>query len=155
MNAGIGDLRTKLAELDQIQQKLDISIRQIADLQKLSEERPPEAVGDQAPDDDELRNWEAVSAMWFDVRDLVEDRIEGIWDGRIRRKYNSIPRYTYDEITDLLVRDQALTPDEADAINQMGQAFRSLRNRKIPVTRERVQEFRALRGRIGVEPAGD
>ena len=90
---------------------------------------------------------------WRAVRvDQVQegaDPLGGIADGRIRRKYNSIPRYTYEEITPLLVRDNALTAAEAEVVNDMDRTFRSLRNRKTPVTPERVREFQGWRARVG------
>jgi len=154
LNREITGLRDKLEELDDIQEKLEIANRQIADLQKLSEERPPETGAGEPPEADELQNWETVSEIWFEVKDAIEDRIESIRDGRVRRKYNPIPRYTYDEITELLVRDGALTLAEAEAVNSMDQAFRSLRNRKTPVTPERVRAFQAWRDRIGQQGGG-
>lgn len=149
LNREIGGLREKLGELDTIQEELEIANRRIADLQKLSEERPPEPVAAEPEEIDEARNWEAVSGIWFEVKDMVEERIGGIADGRIRRKYNSIPRYTYEEITPLLVRDNALTAAEAEVVNAMDRTFRSLRNRKTPVTPERVREFQGWRARVG------
>jgi len=147
VNRDIAGLRDTLGDLDAINQQLEIANRQISDLQKLSEERSPEVIVEVEPQADghfeEADNWDAVSQLWFDVKDCVERQIEGIPDGRIRRKYNSIPRYTYDEITELLQRDGILPARTALAINEMDSAFRSLRNRKTPVTPERVAAFRA------------
>ena len=92
-----------------------------------------------------------MSALWFEVKDYVEGKIERISDGRKRRKYNPIPRYTYEEITGLLERDGIINEEKADAIDDMDAAFRSLRNRKTPVTPERVAAFQAWRDLI-VEP---
>lgn len=152
LNREIAALGEKLGQLDGIREKLEIANRQIADLQKASEERPPEPSTDAAPTTtehaDEVENWEQVSEMWFAVKDYVEAKIAAIWDGRIRRKYNSIPRYTYDEITEYMVRDELISREKADAIDAMNSAFRSLRNRKTPVTAERVDAFRQWRNLI-------
>jgi len=152
VNRDIIGLRDTLGDLDAINLQLEKANRQIADLQKLSEERPPEVILDgEVPQEnvnDELANWDAVSKLWFDVKDYVEDKIERITDGRKRRKYNPIPRYTYSEITALLQSDEVITPDEAAAIDDMDRAFRSLRNRKTPVTPDRVAAFQAWHDQI-------
>lgn len=118
----------------------------------MTEERPPEVILEgEIPQDnlsDELANWEAVSKLWFDVKDYVEDKIERIPDGRKRRKYNPIPRYTYSEITELLESDEVITSQVALAIDEMDSAFRSLRNRKTPVTPDRVVAFQTWHDQI-------
>jgi TolA-binding protein len=159
VNREIADLRDKLDNLDTINQQLEIANRRIADLQKLNEERPPEpiqeaasAVGGAA---EEFANWEEVSRLWFDSKEYVEKQVTKILDGRIRRKYNSIPRYTYDEITEYLKRDGILTDAKARAVNEMDSAFRSLRNRKTPVTAERVAAFRAWHDAVAGEDRAD
>ena len=158
VNRDISQLRETLGDLDIINQQLEKANRQIADLQKLSEERPPELIieaDSQAHEPAaEVENWEAVSALWFEVKDYVEAQIERISDGRKRRKYNPIPRYTYEEISSLLERDGIVSKAKADAIDAMDAAFRSLRNRKTPVTTERVAEFEAWRNLIVAPVAG-
>lgn len=152
VNRDIAGLRDTLGDLDAINQQLEKANRQIADLQKFSEERPPELIlegeaqGETVPG--EIENWETVSKLWFDVKDYVENIIENIRDGRKRRKYNPIPRYTYMEITNLLEGDGIISAETAAAIDEMDGAFRSLRNRKTPVTSERVAAFEAWHDQI-------
>jgi len=157
VNRDISALRDTLGDLDAINQQLEKANRQISDLQKLSEERPPEVIveaDDQQHNiNDEIANWDAVSGLWFDVKDYVENKIDHISDGRKRRKYNPIPRYTYEEITELLEDDGVLSPEKAEAIDNMDSAFRSLRNRKTPVTAERVAAFQAWHDLIVAEAA--
>jgi hypothetical protein len=157
MNREFADLREKLGDLDAISEKLEIANRRIADLQKLTEQRPIDAAQDPTPDSpahlSEIENWEAVSQIWFDVKDYVESKIDDLWDGRRRRKYSSIPRYTYDDITALMVSDGLISEEEAKIVNQMDGAFRSLRNRKTPVTPERVQAFRSWHDKVVAQAA--
>lgn len=157
VNTQISGLKEKLSDLDAIttqlekaNQQLEIANRQLADLEKRTEEVPPELTPPQTTQQtpeaalasaQTIDNWTRISTLWFDVKDALEKKIAGIGDGRISRKYNSIPRYTYDDITSFLERDGLLNNAKRLAVNQMDRTFRSLRNRRTNVTPEIVQDF--------------
>jgi hypothetical protein len=88
---------------------------------------------DQGSDD----NWEQIRGMWADMRERIEHAIEEIDDGRKRRKYSSMPRYSYQKIIDNVQRDLGLSRDVAYALQQMNAWFLSLRRSKI-ATQEQV-----------------
>ncbi len=156
VNRELVSLNDRIGQFDLITEQLDIVSRRIDDLQKITEERPAEIVveADGAVEHPvDIDRFEAAAELWFYAKAHIEGLIEAIVDGRVRRKYSSIPRYRYDDITSLLVRDRLITKDQADAINAMDAAFRSIRNRKRAVTPEMLASFEAWRDRIVIEPA--
>jgi hypothetical protein len=140
--------------LEGVNDRIEIANRQLADLQKSAEQTPPEPL-EPAPagkatakTEMEVDNWTKVSLDWFTVRDYIEGIVGKIADGRKRRKYNSISRYYYEPVTDLLVSDKLIDPDTATTVNKMDRAFRSLRNKRTPVTAAMVEEFTSWRNQI-------
>ncbi|MBO9545655.1 hypothetical protein [Caulobacter sp.] len=156
VNRELVSLNDRIGQFDLITEQLDIVSRRIDDLQKITEERPAEVIveADGAGENPvEIDRFEAAAELWFSAKAHIEGLIEAIVDGRVRRKYSSIPRYRYDDITSLLVRDHLITRDQADAVNAMDAAFRSIRNRKRAVTQEMLGSFGAWRNRILIEAA--
>ena len=145
VNRELITLNERVATFDQISEQLIVVNRRIEELQKLTEERPPEGSVEVAGQDDDgpvdVDSWEAAANLWFSAKEHVEDIIERIPDGRMRRPFNRIPRYRYDEITERLRTGGFITAAEQTAINAMDENFRSIRNRKRPVTPEMVTEF--------------
>lgn len=156
VNRELVSLNDRIGQFDLITEQLDIVSRRIDDLQKITEERPAEIIveADRAAEDPvDVDRFEAAAELWFSAKAHVEGLIEAIVDGRVRRKYSSIPRYRYDDITNLLVRDRLITREQADAVNAMDAAFRSIRNRKRAVTPGMLESFEAWRDRIVIELA--
>jgi len=147
VNRELITLNEKVAAFDQISDQLIVVNRRVEELQKLTEERPPEGPAEVAGQEEDglvdVDSWEAAATLWFSAKEHVEEVIDRIPDGRMRRPFNRIPRYRYDEITERLRVGGFITADEQKAINAMDETFRSIRNRKRPVTPEMVAEFQA------------
>ena len=152
VNRELISLNEKIGQFDLITEQLVGVNRRIDDLQKITEERPPEgpveATGQKEEVTVDVDSWDTAAELWFAAKEYVEEIIENIPDGRMRRPFNSIQRYRYDEITKRLVGGGFITREKADAINAMDEAFRSIRNRKRSVTPEMVAQFRAWRDAI-------
>jgi hypothetical protein len=154
-NAQFKTLKQSLDEsLEGVNDRIEIANRQLADLQKSAEQtqlepiEPSVAGKAKVKAEAEVDNWTKVSLDWFAVRDYVEGVIDKISDGRKRRKYNSVSRYYYEPVTDLLLGDKLIDSNTALTVNKMDRAFRSLRNKRTPVTPAMVEEFTTWRNQV-------
>ena len=140
-------LNEKIAGYEALTEQLVVINRRVEELQKTIDERPPEGsveIHGRAEEAVDVDSWDKAAQAWFAVKQHVEEIIEGL-DGRRRRPFNRIPRYRYDEITERLRELGLVSHAKAKAIIAMDEAFRSIRNRKRPVTPEMVAKFEAWR----------
>lgn len=145
VNRELLSLNDSVKLIDELSQNVETLNRKIEDLQKLNEEQLAVNIAEEdgGVDENERAKWEIVSDLWRDAKVYVESRIANITDGRRSRKYRSMTRYTYDEVADCLVLDGQITKEQADIIKWLDQTFRSIRNRKNPVTDELLMQFQA------------
>lgn len=90
-----------------------------------------------------LQYWESVRAKWADARDRIEAVIDGL-DGRVRRKYGRMTRYSYADIIAKLQEDEALTTSSATALSDMNRLFMQAKRNPQAITLQRSQEFAVL-----------
>jgi len=89
-------------------------------------------------DNEDLRDH--ISDAWWKIKETIESKINSM-DGRKKRKYNGLTRYTYDEVGPLLVRDGILNREQGSALAQADTTYRSLRNRRLPVDVQICEKF--------------
>jgi len=87
-----------------------------------------------------IANWEHLRELWSESRDRIEAAIESL-DGRVRRKYAQIPRYSYAPIIRRLRDDGAISARAADALLSMNEQFLALRRRPANATWAMVDQF--------------
>jgi len=86
------------------------------------------------------KDWEQLRDRWARVRDRIEQKIEDL-DGRVRRKYENIPRYNYENVIKQLNADRALGEDATLALLGMNDLFLRLRTNPQRTRKEDLQEF--------------
>ena len=91
---------------------------------------------------DDQDRWEQIRSIWANARDRLEAAIKAIPDGRVRRKYESIARYSYAPIIEQLVADGAIGQETADAARSMNDSFLSLRTKKQSVSADTLTCFK-------------
>lgn len=156
VNSELVSLRDQLSALDGISERIQVVSRQLADIERRSDEVIPAAVPPAAGAERRRPNSQLVdqaSEIWHEVRDGIEKLITSIPDGRVRRKYNSVTRYQYGEVASYLVNDAKLTERQAAALNEIDAAYRSIRNRRTEVTQGDIEKFKAWRNEI-LPPTG-
>src|SRR5690606_31748661 len=87
-----------------------------------------------------IANWEQLRERWSEVRDRIEQAVNDL-DGRVRRKYASIPRYSYAPVIRQLRDDTAISARAADALLSMNEQFLALRPRPANATAMTVNQF--------------
>lgn len=129
-----------LWQLKRERRKLEAAVGTIAQrvtaIQETVEEAPAEA-----PPGASAENWETIREKWADVRERLEYLIEtNVSDGRRLRKYNNIPRHSYEEVIATLRRDRLLNADAAANLMAMNATFLGLRRARA-ATPQLAQEF--------------
>jgi hypothetical protein len=122
-----------------------VTLRQLVSALRQEQETPPE------PDPQAPRyaaagqqNWQKVRDLWADARNRIELKIDDL-DGRIRRGYANMPRYSYAEIIDRLYnRDRQFSQNAAKALLEMNNAFFALRPKPYQTTSAEAEEFESL-----------
>ena len=127
--------RLKLkAVVDELGQKLEQRIEAVEE----SVQQPPAGTPP-----DVAANWEKIRELWRDARKRMELAIDGISDGRVRRKYSNLSRYSYTKIVNELRQDRVINADAARALDIMNETFLSLRRARA-ATAEEASEFEEL-----------
>jgi glutamine synthetase adenylyltransferase len=130
--------------IEQLNEGLQNSSRQIADLQLQSESQAISTqIDTKATGNGEIDKWEEISKLRREARDFIESRVSGIRDGRTRRKYPSISRYTFDEISKALFDDSAIDKIQYDSLIQIDKLYLSVRRSK-KISDDLVNKFREL-----------
>lgn len=137
------ELENRLPQTDVWTEKLESLNRLAADLQQRLDTLPPIALGDGARAEtvsDQPAIRENISQIWWDIKTAVEQKVDQL-DGRRRRKYASISRYTFEEVADLLLYDKELTVPQVKALKDADTKYRSLRNGRLPVSANDLKAF--------------
>ena len=87
-------------------------------------------------------NWATVSAIWREIKDRMELKIESISHRSTRRKYSRLPRVTYKDVIDALLKDGFIGRGVANQLNQLDTAFHTLKFRPKKVTQAEAERFR-------------
>lgn len=152
LNRDISDMISKTDVFDRISEQFGILNRRIDDLQRVAEERPLTAMAETVVplnhENAAVDLWQSVADMWFEVKDHVEAIILAIPDGRRRRVFDRLPRYRYDDVVSALLDQGLVSQTQAEAINEMDDTFRSIRNRRRTVTPEMLRRLSQLRSNI-------
>jgi hypothetical protein len=88
--------------------------------------------------------WDTVRALWATTRSRIELAIQGFSDGRTRRRYANMDRYTYRDIIFALTTDKVLTNAVADKLLRMSGMFFRLRANPQNTTRQDAAQFETL-----------
>jgi hypothetical protein len=111
------------------------------DTETVTEPAPPATNGSTAGPD----HWETVRRTWASARNRIELAIdEGVKDGRKRRRYANMSRYTYNDIIFALRSDGALKTETATRLIEMNALFLRLRARPRATTEAQANHFEAL-----------
>lgn len=115
----------------------------VADLKRV--QALPSAAAPQSEEDRaEEERWQAVRGIWREVRDKLEEIVQGL-DGRKRRPYNEIPRRNYGELIEKLRDSQFLSPPRAQVAKKLNDRFHQVKSRQTPVTPDDERNFRQWR----------
>ncbi len=87
-----------------------------------------------------IEHWEQLREIWSEARDRIEEAVNNL-DGRVRRKYGNIARYSYAPIIRQLRDDRAISARAADALLSMNEQFLALRRRPAAATAAIVNQF--------------
>jgi len=148
VKAALVELENRLPQTDVWTEKLESLNRLAADLQQrldtlqpvaLPIGAPPEVTSDKAAIDQAAIR-EKITQIWWDIKSAVEEKVERL-DGRKRRKYASISRYTYEAVADLLHEDNVLSRSQTTALKQADTKYRSLRNGRLAVSNPDLKSF--------------
>jgi predicted nucleic acid-binding Zn-ribbon protein len=144
------ELKERLAEL---KQSSEIVHNQLVELQRFAaDERAIMVRNGHAQDGaPSLDKWEQMRTAWTEVRDRLEQIIRNIPDGRLRRKYEGISRYSYSDINNALRNDGFINDTVSEAIEGMNETFLSSRRRSRPVTSDEMQVFKRLKEEFDLE----
>lgn len=139
------ELEHRLPQTDVWTEKLESLNRLAEDLQKRLDALPPitpqsDTQAEAVPDQPAIR--EKISQLWSDIKAAVEAKVSQL-DGRRRRKYASVSRYTFDEVADLLLQDRELSASQVKALKDADTKYRSLRNGRLPVSKNDLKSFEA------------
>jgi hypothetical protein len=83
-----------------------------------------------------VEHWEQIRLMWADIRERLEYAISAIGDGRRRRKYSAMSRYSYERITSNLQGDLGLDREVVNALHEMDKWFLHLRRSRAATQKE-------------------
>jgi hypothetical protein len=139
----LGRKRTELAQtVDRFDDRL-LSLRKM--LQALRDETEAEAAGEpEAVADLGQEYWETVRSLWATTRNRIELEIDLISDGRVRRKYANMDRYSYSAIIFALNADKFLDNAVAAHLIQMSGTFMKLRRNPKSTTKQDADRFESL-----------
>jgi hypothetical protein len=137
-------------------EKLQSTLKQLTELQRIAaDERPVEeittnrtSVRSNTEKDDSEKHWEKIKQYWVDVRNFIEQKVEEIKDGRVARRYDGMPRYSYENVIRSLADDHFITRDAAETMLEMNSRFLSLRRRSKQITPDIVQQFEKWRNSL-------
>ncbi len=149
----IWDLRTAVqslsdadwkGQLADLMQSIEAAQKQLAEMQRhAADERPAPTANRQAQETSLTEDkWEDIRRIWTEAREALEKIIDNISDGRTRRRYNGITRYSYAEIAKTLRHDGLISEEAAEAVQRMNETFLIYRRRSRPVTQEILQQFK-------------
>jgi len=147
------DLKGQLADLAS---SVEAAQKQLAELQRHSaDERALPAVADQSQSPLVSQDkWEEMRTIWTEVREKLEQLIDDIPDGRVRRKYDGISRYSYADISKTLLKDGFIDNSTSKAIERMNETFLSSRRRARPITNDDLQSFKELKSEFDRQNRG-
>jgi hypothetical protein len=86
------------------------------------------------------------------LKDYVDARASRVADGRVRRKYDNIPRRDYREIIKALEADGGLAGDELKELRDAFERWRSFRTGKQTVFERMMNDYEALADKYKVTP---
>jgi hypothetical protein len=141
---------------NEINEKLQSTLKQLTELQRIvADERPAEEVASSndygrsnSDKDDSEKNWERIKQYWADIRNYIEEIVGEIQDGRVARRYDGIPRYSYADVISSLADDNFISSEKAAIMLEMNNRFLSLRRRSKQITPDIVQQFEKWRSRL-------
>jgi len=93
------------------------------------------------PQPTDYTNWERISAIWSEIKDRIDLRIEDIPQKRVRSKYSHMGRRTYREIINALLKDEVLKPGIAVRLLQLDHAYQVLRFKPREVSAAQAATF--------------
>lgn len=102
-------------------------------------EMPSPDISDAGPE-----YWERVRKLWAAARNRIELAIEGVSDGRKRRRYANMDRRIYRDIIFALTVDKVLSNAAAASLIQMNGIFLRLRASPRSTTRQDAERFDSL-----------
>jgi len=133
---------------NEINEKLQSTLKQLKELQRIvADDRPAEEIPPidnfvpSNPEKNDSENWEKIKQYWADIRNYIEGIVEGIKDGRVARRYDRIPRYSYEDVIRSLFKDNLIPPGKTSIMLEMNNRFLSLRRRSKQITPDIVQQF--------------
>jgi hypothetical protein len=85
-------------------------------------------------------HWETIRKTWAEARERIEIAIEEL-DGRVRKKYGQMARYSYADIIVQLQADKKLSANAANALVEMNRIFLGLRRRTQQTSRQDADGF--------------
>jgi hypothetical protein len=88
--------------------------------------------------------WDTVRGLWATTRSRIELATKGFSDGRTRRRYANMDRYTYRDIIFALAADKVFKTAIADKLLRMSGMFLKLRANPQNTTRQDAEQFEAL-----------
>lgn len=142
-NTSMETLRSRLELLDDINAKLSVAGGQLEAMESRARGEGNGGVQPGGPPG-EAENWEKLNALWQDAKFELERLVSSVSDGRVRRKYNALPRHQYYDVLDCLTTDGLVSPAEAKAYRKMNELYLSHRNRRVPVTDTVLRKFTEL-----------
>lgn len=86
------------------------------------------------------------------LKDYVDARASRVTDGRVRRKYDNIPRRDYREIIKALEEDGGLVGEELRELRDAFERWRSFRTGKQTVFERMMNEYETLAEKYKVTP---
>ena len=137
----VDDLGEKVDQLGKRVEELGQKLEQRIEAVEESVQQPPAGTPP-----DVAANWEEIRELWRDARKRMELVIDGISDGRVRRKYSNLPRYSYAKIISELREDGLIGADVARALDIMNERFLSLWRARAATPQE-ASEFGELNRR--------
>lgn len=111
----------------------------VADLQRAKAQPPARQQTDE--DRAEEERWQEVRRIWREVRDKLEEIIQGL-DGRRRRPFNEMPRRNYGEIIERLRDNEFLSPPRAQVAKKLNDRFHGVKSRQTDVSLGDIEDFR-------------
>ena len=111
--------------IDKLADRLTKVDQRLGAVQEIVEQPPPAIVNTAAPGS--ITSWEKFRHDWKEARDRIEYLIDGIADGRVRKKYERIPRYSYADVIGMLKSDGFLPNGTAQSLLKLNEAYLKFR----------------------------
>jgi hypothetical protein len=131
------------SNVERLTELLQGAARQVSDLQSQVEaqiiSQPTDSKQIESGDID---RWDDVSRIRRAVKSYVEEKVDQIRDGRVRRRYAAISRYSYEEVSRSLFEDRIIDRPQFEAIVQLDKLYFSIRQRRSKISNDIVDKFK-------------